>query len=54
VAEPFVLHRYFRTWASVRPDAAFAWVHRAHWVLLMLSLITVFGAVAGSQVWSPI
>lgn len=51
VAEPFILHRYFPTWAGARPDAAFAWLHRAHWVLLVLSLITVLGAVAGSQGW---
>jgi hypothetical protein len=49
VAEPFFLHRYFRAWASMRPDVAFAWLHRADWVLLVLSLITVLGAVAGSQ-----
>ena len=52
VAEPFVLHRHFRTWAAARPDVAFAWLHWAHWVLLILSLITIFGAVAGSQGWS--
>jgi hypothetical protein len=32
--------------------AAFAFLHRAHWVLLCLSIITVLGAVAGSQGWS--
>jgi hypothetical protein len=52
VAEPFILHRHFRRWATVRPASVFAWLHRAHWVLLVLSVITVFGAVAGSQGWS--
>jgi uncharacterized membrane protein len=52
VAEPFILHRYFHTWATAAPDVAFAWLHRAHWILLVLSLITIFGAVAGSQGWS--
>ncbi|MGB6654505.1 MAG: hypothetical protein WBE64_20400, partial [Xanthobacteraceae bacterium] len=52
VAEPFVLHRHFRAWAAKRPDVALAWLERAHWVLLILSLITIFGAVAGSQGWS--
>ena len=31
---------------------AFAWLHRAHWVLLALSVVTILGAVAGSQGWS--
>jgi uncharacterized membrane protein len=52
VAEPFILHRHFRGWAMTQPDAAFAWLHRAHWLLLALGLITILGAVAGSQGWS--
>jgi uncharacterized membrane protein len=52
VAEPFILHRWFSAWARIQPERAFAWLHRAHWVLLTLSLITVLGAVAGSQGWS--
>jgi uncharacterized membrane protein len=52
VAEPFILHRHFPRWATKRPEAAFAWLHRAHWVLLGLSLLTILGAVAGSQGWS--
>jgi uncharacterized membrane protein len=52
IAEPFILHRHFRRWATERPQAAFAWLHRAHWVLLVLSVITILGAVAGSQGWS--
>jgi uncharacterized membrane protein len=51
-AEPLILHRYFKSWANARPDAAFAWLQRAHWVFLVLSLITIFGAVAGSHGWS--
>jgi uncharacterized membrane protein len=52
VIEPFILHRYFHKWATAAPDIVFAWLHRAHWVLLALSLVTIFGAVAGSQGWS--
>jgi uncharacterized membrane protein len=52
VIEPFILHRYFHKWATAAPDVAFAWLHRAHWILLVLSLVTIFGAVAGSQGWS--
>ena len=52
VAEPFILHRVFDRWATAQPKAAFAWLHRAHWVLLLLSVVTILGAVAGSQGWS--
>jgi len=52
IGEPFVLHRRFRGWATRSPDKAFAWLQRVHWVLLILSLITVFGAVAGVHGWS--
>lgn len=52
IAEPFILHRYFRRWAVEDPDAAFLRLQRVHWVLLILSLITIFGAVCGSQGWS--
>jgi uncharacterized membrane protein len=49
VAEPLVLHRWFHTRATVAPDAAFVLLHCAHWLLLGLSVITILGAVAGSQ-----
>jgi uncharacterized membrane protein len=49
VAEPLILHRWFHARASATPDTAFAFLHRAHWLLLVLSLITILGAVAGSQ-----
>ncbi len=49
IAEPFILHRHFRQWAAARPAIAFAWLHRAHWVLLVLSVVTILGAVAGSH-----
>lgn len=52
VAEPFILHRHFGRLASARPEVAFARLHRAHWVLLLLSAVTIAGAVAGSQGWS--
>jgi uncharacterized membrane protein len=53
IAEPFILQRYFRRWAAAQPEAAFARLHRAHWVLLILSIVTILGAVAGSHGWSP-
>lgn len=52
IAEPFILHRRFYLWATVRPDLAFAWLQRSHWMLLALSVVTILGAVAGSQGWS--
>ena len=53
VIEPFILDRRLRQWAATRPERTFAWLQTAHWVLLTLSLVTVCGAVAGSQGWSP-
>lgn len=49
IAEPFILHRRFRRWATERTQAAFAWLHLAHWVLLVLGVITILAAVAGSH-----
>ncbi len=49
VLEPLVLHRLFRKKALEKPELTFKWVHRAHWILLLLSLITLIGAVAGSH-----
>ncbi len=52
VAEPVILHRHFPGWAVAQPTGAFVWLHRAHWLLLTLSVATILGAVAGSQGWS--
>jgi uncharacterized membrane protein len=52
VAEPLLARRRPRKPQPSTPDAALAWLTRMHWVLLILSLVTVFGAVAGSQGWS--
>jgi uncharacterized membrane protein len=49
VAEPWFLERWFRRRAAVDPQAALAWAQRFHWILLGLSLVTIFGAVAGSH-----
>jgi hypothetical protein len=51
VVEPFVLDRRLTGWASSRPDRFFARLGHVHWVLLLLSLITLVGAVAGSHGW---
>ncbi len=52
VAEPLVLHRRFNDWAMAQPAVTFAWLNRGHWLLLALSVVTILGAVAGSQGWS--
>jgi uncharacterized membrane protein len=52
VAEPLLPRRRFEHWATTQPEAAFGWLQRSHWVLLALSLVTIFGAVAGSHGWS--
>lgn len=44
VIEPVILNRHFHKWATATPDAAFARLHRARWILLVLSVVTIFGA----------
>lgn len=49
VLEPLILHKLFKKYATENPEKAFNIMHKAHWVLLLLSLITIAGAVAGSH-----
>ena len=49
VAEPLFLDRWFENWAKIAPESTFALVQRLHWLLLVVSLVTVVGAVAGSH-----
>lgn len=51
ILEPFVLHKKFKQMAMQDPKKTFAVMQRAHWLLLTISLITVFAAVAGSHGW---
>ena len=51
VLEPLVLHRIFKEYAGRNPGKTFSFMHRAHWVLLIISLITTAGVVAGSHGW---
>lgn len=53
IAEPFFLHRRILERAEREPEATFRRIERLHRVLLLLSLLTVFGAVAGSHGWLP-
>ena len=54
VAEPLFLHRLFAKHAQTNPEKTFAFVQGFHLIMLILSLITVAGAVAGSHGWFPI
>jgi len=49
VAEPLFLHRWFETRARRDLPGTLRLVRRFHWLLLSVSLLTVFGAVAGSH-----
>jgi uncharacterized membrane protein len=49
VLEPLVLHRRFKMLATKDSDRAFALLHRMHKILLVLSLVAVFGTVAGAH-----
>ena len=51
IAEPLIVHRHFARLATRRPEVAFRRLQWAHWVLVVLSLATIFGAVAGSRGW---
>ncbi len=51
VLEPLILHKLFEKYTRIDPDKTFAFIQRAHWVLLLLSLLTTAGAVAGSHGW---
>ncbi|MDG1571948.1 hypothetical protein OZ410_06440 [Robiginitalea sp. M366] len=51
VLEPLILHKIFKKAANQNPGKTFNIMHRLHWVLLILSLITTAGAVAGSHGW---
>ncbi|MBE7697640.1 hypothetical protein [Tenacibaculum finnmarkense] len=51
VLEPFILHKLFKKYAEENPSKTFSFIHKVHWFLLILSLITTAGAVAGSHGW---
>ena len=51
VLEPLILHRTFKKYATKNPVKTFSIMHKVHWVLLLLSLLTTAGAVAGAHGW---
>lgn len=51
ILEPLVLHKLFKKHFEKDPVKTFAAAQRMHWILLILSTITIIGAVAGSHGW---
>jgi uncharacterized membrane protein len=49
ILEPLVLHRWFERRARRNSAATLRLIVRMHWVLLVVSLFTIAGAVAGSH-----
>ena len=49
IAEPLFWDRWLAVYAKREPERTFALIQRLHWVLLILSLATIVGAVAGSH-----
>jgi len=49
ILEPLFLHRWFHEKAMKDNNAAFKQLHIMHWILLTLSLLAIFGAMAGSH-----
>ena len=51
VMEPRILHSKIKKQTQQNSNTVFLAMQRTHWVLLLLSLITVIGATAGSHGW---
>ncbi len=51
VLEPLYLHSWFERNSRTKPDETFSKMHHLHWVLLVISLVTIFGGVAGAHGW---
>jgi uncharacterized membrane protein len=51
VLEPLFLHRWFMSSIKRAPQTTFRRMKRLHWVMLVLSLVTIAAAVGGSHGW---
>ncbi|MHB0776307.1 hypothetical protein [Halomonas sp. WWR20] len=51
VIEPLFLHRWLKERAKRAPASTFSMIQSLHWGLLVLSLITIAGAISGSHGW---
>jgi hypothetical protein len=52
ILEPWVLREKLAKRAERDPQGTLALIQRAHWGLLVLSLLAIAGAVAGSHGWT--
>lgn len=52
VAEPLFLHRVFAARVQRDPEGSFRSIQTLHWILLLISLVTIAGAVAGVHGYS--
>lgn len=52
VAEPLFLHRVFAARVERDPEGSFRSMQTLHWILLLISLVTIAGAVAGAHGYS--
>ncbi len=51
ILEPYVLHAWFQKMGEKAPERTFRIIQRFHWLLLLLSLLTIAGAMAGAHGW---
>lgn len=51
VLEPLLLHRLYHHYGQHSPIKTLRFIQVMHWLLLLISLLTVAGAVAGSHGW---
>jgi uncharacterized membrane protein len=51
IFEPLFLHKRMKEKAQHDPEAIYKRIFRMHIILLLLSLLTIIGAVAGSHGW---
>lgn len=49
VAEPLFVHRWLERQAAAAPAQTLALIERLHWIALVLSIVTILGAAAGSH-----
>ena len=51
IMEPRILHSKIKKQTQQNSNTVFLAMQKTHWILLLLSLITVIGATAGSHGW---
>ena len=49
IAEPLFAHKYFVARAEKQPESTFRIVQLLHWLLMLVSLVTMAGALAGAH-----